>query len=147
MGFMLHQRHGDMIFQIRLHGMDLSADFVDGTSDGPGPMMAEFLEAVMLIRDNRPIGFDVGTSPLAMLRDDGSLDFHFEPRLGFVDVAAGYAFLAPWRDLKICEWLEGYISPQMFVTNKPFYQAFGHRAGVEIHDAQDANELFARMDD
>jgi hypothetical protein len=147
MGFMLHQRHGDKIFQIRLHGMDLTAAFIDGTYDGPGPMMAEFLETVMLIRDNKPVGFDVGTSPLAMLRDDRSFDFHFEPRLGFVDVAAGYVFLAPWRDLKTCEWLEGYISPRMFVTNRPFYRAFGHRAGVEIHDAQDANELFARMDD
>ncbi len=146
MGFMLHQRHGDKIFQIRLHGMDLPAALIDRTYDGPGPMMAEFLETVMLIRDNKPVGFDVGTSPLAMLRDDGSFDFHFEPRLAFVDVAVGYVFLAPWRDLKTCEWLENYISPEMFVSNKPFYQAFGRQAGVEIHDAQDANELFARTD-
>ncbi len=144
MGFMLHQRHGDKIFQIRLHGMDLSAAFIDETYDGPGPMMAKFLETVMQRRYNLPVGFDVAPSPLAMLRDDDSFDFHFEPRLGFVDVAAGYVFLAPWRDLKTCEWLEGYISPRMFVTNKPFYRAFGHRAGVEINDAKDANDKIKR---
>ncbi len=147
MGFMLHQRHGDKIFQIRLHGMDLSAAFMDEIYDGSDPMMAEFLESVMHLRDNRPVGFDVASSPLAMLRDNGSFDFHFEPLLGFVDVAAGYVFLVPRRDLKTCEWLEGYISREMFVSNKPFYQAFGRRAGKEIHDAKDANELFAGMDD
>jgi hypothetical protein len=43
--------------------------------------------------------------------------------------------------------LDGYISPSMFVANKPFYQAFGRRAGVPISNAQEANELFARMDE
>lgn len=52
-----------------------------------------------------------------------------------------------WRDSKTCVWLEGYISREMFVSNKPFYQTFGRQTGVEIHDAQDANELFARMDE
>jgi uncharacterized RDD family membrane protein YckC len=139
MGFLLHQRHGDRVFQIRLHGMDIPMALVDRTYEGPDPMMAEFLESVMQMRENEPVGFDVAASPLAMLRDEGSFEFHFDARLGFVDVAAGYVFLAPWRDLGTCEWLEGYISPEMFVPRR--------RAGVEIHDAQDANELFAHMDD
>jgi len=147
MGFILHQRHGDKVFQIRLHDMDIPVTLVDRTYAGPDPMMAEFLESVMRMRDNKPVGFDVAPSPLAMLRDPGSFEFHLQPQLGFVDVAAGYVFLAPWRGLGACEWLDGYISPQMFVRNKPFYQAFGRRAGVDVHDAQDANELFANMDD
>lgn len=147
MGFMLRQRYGEKIFQIRLHGMDLSAVFVDRAYNGAGPVMADFLESVMQLRNSVPVGFDVGPSPLAMLRDDGSFDFHLDRRLGFVDVAAGFVFLAPWRKLKTCDWLDSYISPRMFVKNRPFYQAFGRRAGVAIHSAADANDLFSRLDD
>jgi len=147
MGFMLRQRHGPMVFQIRLHDMDFSAAFIVKTYNGPGPMLAEFLESVMVMRNNEPVGFDVDESPLALVRDDGSFEFHLEPRLGFTDVAAGYVFLAPWRKLTTCEWLNGYISQRMFLNNKPFYQAFGRRAGREIHNAKDANELFIHMDD
>jgi len=143
MGFLLHQRHGDRVFQIRLHGMDFSAALLDRTYEGTDPRMAEVLESIMRLSDNQPVGFDVAPSPLAMLRDEGSIEFHFDARLGFVDVAAGYVFLAPWRELKTCDWLEGYISPEMFVANKPFYQAFGRRGGKEIRNARDANALFA----
>ncbi len=59
--------------------------------------------------------------------------------LAFEHAVTGYVFLAPWRDLKTCEWPEGYISLEMFVSNNPFCQAFGRRAGKEIHDVQDAN--------
>ncbi len=136
-----------MVLQIRLHGMDISAALVDQNYGGPDTKMAEFLESVMYLRHNRPVGFDVAPSPLPMLRDEGSLEFHFDARLGFVDVAAGDVFLAPWRDLETCEWLEGYTSPEMFVSNKPFYQAFGRRAGKEIRNAREANALFTNMDD
>ena len=102
MGFLLHQRHGDSVFQIRLHGMDISTALVDQAYRGPDPKMAEFLESIMHLRGNGPVGFDVAPSPLAMLRDEGSFEFHFDARLGFVDVAAGYVFLARWLDLKTC---------------------------------------------
>ncbi len=75
-----------------------------------------------------------------------SSELNFKARLGIVDVAAGYVFLEPWRDLTACEWLEGYISPDMFVYNKLFCQAFGHRAGKEISNACEANAFFAQLD-
>ncbi len=146
MGFLLHQRHGDKVFQIRLHGMDIPTALVDRTYRGADPAMAEFLESIMRLRGHTPVGFDVAPSPLALLRDQGSFEFHSDARVGLVDVAAGYVFLAPWRDLTTCGWLEGYISPAMFVNNKPFYQAFGRRAGRKLHNARDANALFADLE-
>ena len=145
MGFMLHQRHGDKIFQIRLHGMDLPATLVDPSYQGPAPMMADVLEAIMEVRHDQPTGFDVAPSPLALLRDKGSFEYRLDSRLAFVDMAAGFVFLAPRKELRTCHWLEGYVSPRMFILNKPFYVAFGRRADVEIKTAEDANAFFARM--
>jgi uncharacterized RDD family membrane protein YckC len=143
MGFLLHQRYGDKVFQIRLHGFDISAVYVDKDYDGPGPALAAFVENIMRKRGKQPVGFDVAPSPFSRLRDSGSFDFHFEPRLSFADVASGYIFLANRSDLKECQWMPGYISREMFVANKPFYQAFARRAGKEVDTADEFNDLFS----
>ena len=61
----------------------------------------------------------------------------------FADVASGYIFLANRSDLKECQWMPGYISREMFVANKPFYQAFARRAGKEVDTADEFNDLFS----
>jgi hypothetical protein len=91
------------------------------------------------------VGFDVAPSPFAPLRDSGSIDYHFEPRLSFADVADGYIFLANRRELIECQWLPGYVSRGMFVANKPFYQAFARRAGKAVRTAEEFNELFSSL--
>ena len=141
MGFLLGRRLGNRVFQIRLHGYDLPAPVVDAGAAAPPPQMGEFLESVMRQRRDAPVGFSVANSPFALLRDAGSFEYHAEPRLVLADVASGYVFLCARRDLSSCQWLDGYVSEEMFVANKPFYQAFGRRAGRQLRSAADVNAL------
>jgi len=145
MGFMLHSRHGEKIFQIRLHGHDIPISAVKSDFRGPEPEMAEFLERILEKCGEMPVGFDVEDSPFALLRDNGSFEYHFEPRLGLVDVASGYVFLAGRKDLRECSWMPGYLTQEMFIANKPFYKAFARRAGVTANNAQDFNDLFSQV--
>lgn len=145
MGFILHSRYGDKVFQIRLHGWDIPASAVSRDYAGPKPAMGDFLERIMGRREgSMPVGFDIEYSPFSLLRDNGSFEYHSEPRLGFVDVASGYVFLAKRRELAQCNWLPGYVSQEMFVANRPFYQAIARRAGEEANSARDINDLFSQ---
>ena len=89
------------------------------------------------------VGFDTSGSPLGLLRDSGVFDYYFEPRLGLGDIADGYVYLKPWRQLKECDWTPNYVTPMMFAANKPFYQTFGRKSGRLLNDAQAVNQFFA----
>ena len=145
MGFILHQKYGDRIFQIRLHRLDFPVSLVDSSYCGPEPAMANFLERIMTKRHNRPVGFDVIGSPFDRLRDSGSFDYYSERRLCMGDVASGFIYLTKWRDYSRCEWLANYVTREMFVANKPFYQALGKRADGDIRSAVDVNRFFSEM--
>lgn len=144
MGFSLHQKYGDKIGQVRIHGSDIPASCIDPAYQ-VRPALADFLERVMAQRGNGPVGFDVLGSPFDLLRDEASLEFHFQPRLSLGDIASGYIYLEPARNLKPCAWLPGYISPEMFVANKPFYQAFGKKAGQKLQSAAECNAFWSRL--
>jgi hypothetical protein len=77
-----------------------------------------------------------------LLRDKAAFDFQFEPRLALNDMADGYVYLKPSRELTECTWIPDYITPVMFAANKPFYQAFGQRAGHPLNSAAEANAFF-----
>jgi len=139
MGYMLRQKHGAQIFQIRVHDADVPVSMSDPAYQGPAPAMSSWLERVMSRLDHAPTGFDTAGSPFEPLRDGGSWDYAFDPDLRFGDVAAGYLYLAPARALNPCEWLAGYVSEEMFVADKPFYVALGRRASKEVRSAVDAD--------
>ena len=42
-----------------------------------------------------------------------------------------------------CEWVPNYVTREMFLRNKPFYQSFGAHFGHEIRNAADVNTMFA----
>jgi uncharacterized RDD family membrane protein YckC len=128
MGFMLHQKYGDKVFHIRLHTFFNS------------PKIAKLIEKIAAERENVPVGFDVVGSPFALLRNSNSGYFRFRPGVCFSDVASGYVYLKPKNKLKRCEWLSGYISREMFVKNKPFYEA---ECGHKLNNAKEANKGIA----
>ena len=76
----------------------------------------------------------------SLLRNSDSGYFRFRPGVCFSDVASGYVFLKPENKLKRCEWLSGYISREMFVKNKPFYEA---ECGRKLRNAKEANKFIA----
>ncbi|MCC6679522.1 MAG: RDD family protein [Phycisphaeraceae bacterium] len=141
MGYLLGQRHGDKLFQVCLHSWDIPAKFVVPDYQGPGPAMADVLEQIMALRADRPVGFDVIGSPVECVRDPGSMEYCFEPRLDLGDVAEGFIYLGPCRKLEHCQWMDDYVSPRMFAADKPFYQAFGLAAGLPVDSAADFNHV------
>jgi len=128
MGFMLHEKYGDHVFHIRLH-----------TSVG-SPMIAKLIEKAAAERENAPVGFDVIGSPLALFRNSDSGYFRSRPGVCFSDVASGYVYLKPKSKLRRCEWLRGYISKDMFIKNKPYYEA---ECGHKLSNAKEANKGIA----
>jgi hypothetical protein len=128
MGFMLHEKYGEQVFHIRLH------------TSFNSPKIAKLIEKAAAERENVPVGFDVIGSPFALLRNSDSGYFRFRPGVCFSDVASGYVYLKPKRKLKRCEWLSGYISRDMFIKNKPFYEA---ECGHKLRNAKEANKGIA----
>jgi uncharacterized RDD family membrane protein YckC len=128
MGFMLHQKYGEQVFHIRLH-----------TSFGC-PTIVELIEKAVAKGEIDSVGFDVVGSPFAPLRDKDSYYFRHQPGVCFSDIASGYVYLKPVNKLKRCQWLNGYISEEMFVKNKPYYEA---DCGRKLSSAEDANIAIA----
>jgi len=142
MGALLRQRYGDKLFFIRLHGDDFPVTWVDRNYHGSDPLMASTIEAIMKQSGLTGVGFDTADSPLGLLRDSATYDYHFEARLGLGDIADGYVYLKPWRQLTECDWTPNYVTPMMFTANKPFYRAFGRKSGRRLDDALAVNQLF-----
>ncbi len=132
MGFLLHQKYGDDVFQILMH---------DGHYESLEGAIRRFIEQIAHRRQDSPVGFDVVGSPFALLRDSDAFFFRHQPGACFSDLAAGYVFLKPIEDQETCDWLEGYISEDMFVNNKPYYEA---KCGRKLTSAEEANRLVSQ---
>jgi uncharacterized RDD family membrane protein YckC len=120
MGYMLHQRHGDRVYQILLYHSQLRHIF------------PACWEEVMSRRKDSPVGFDVVGSPFENLRSG----FPFQASVLFADVTPGVVFLANAGTLEPSERIGDFITREMFLRHKPFYEA---RAGRRLRNAGDAN--------
>ena len=120
MGYMLHQRHGDRVYQILLYHSQLRQIF------------PECWDEVMSGRDGAPVGFDVIGSPFENLRSG----FESQASVLFADVTPGVVFLANAGTLEPSNRIDGFITHEMFLRHKPFYEA---RAGRSLRNAGDAN--------
>ena len=120
MGYMLHQRHGDSVYQILLYHSQLQHIF------------PTCWEEVMSGREDSPVGFDVVGSPFENLRSG----FKSQARVLFADVTPGVVFLGNASTLEPSDRIDEFITPEMFLRHKPFYEA---RAGRSLRNAGDAN--------
>jgi hypothetical protein len=136
MAFILHQRHGDSVYQIILHSKSESPKIAYAQYTGPSPQLSTFIERVMAKRGEKAVGFTVPGSPFASLRDSNSYNYHFQPAVSLADVASGYIFLKPWNQIAYCSWIQGYISKEMFIENKPFYEYGIHHT---LRNAEEAD--------
>ena len=96
----------------------------------------------MTRRSIGPVGFDVFSSPLASLRDSASYYFHYQPTVVFSDVCRGYVVLVPWRRIRHCDWIPGFITFEMFNANKDFFDA---RFNKKFSSANEVNEFFSNI--
>lgn len=140
MCYLLHKKYEDRIFQITLHLDEMSPVIVDPSYNGPNPTLPALIETLMTRRAIGPIGFDVFCSPLGSLRDSASYYFHYQPTVVFSDVCRGYIVLVPWRKIQHCDWIPGFITPEMFKANKDFFDA---RFNKKFSSADEVNEFFS----
>ena len=122
MGFLLHHRYGDDVYQIDLHG---TLPY----------RISRFMEKVIANGELGPLGFEVPGSPFETLRDGGG--FSHQPGVSFGDLTLGYVFIKPRSQLTRCQWLDGYISQHMFLRDKPYYDA---TYGRDLANASEANQ-------
>jgi uncharacterized RDD family membrane protein YckC len=141
MAYILHKKFGDKIFQIKLHSDDLSPLVHDSGYNGPKPKMGNFIERIMEARKNHPVGFDVIKSPFMFLRDNATYYYHFQPNVGFGDMASGYIYLELREKFQKCHWIEGFITPKMLAKYKPFYEGQAKR---KFRDAKEVDDYFSK---
>jgi hypothetical protein len=121
MGFLLHEKYGEEVYQITLHGASLRG-------------VTDFIDKIASINNFNSFAFEIPGSPLEMLRDDN--DLKYQPNVNFGDLTIGYVFIKPFKELHKCQWIDGYISKTMFLKNKPFYEV---EFGSKLKNSEDAN--------
>ncbi|MCC7263386.1 MAG: RDD family protein [Candidatus Latescibacteria bacterium] len=124
MAYILHQKYGDKVFQVSLQALDISPTFSfkfpKPGYQGPEPTINEFIERIMAVRGQTPVGFDIAGSPFATLRDSTSYYYHSQSSVDLADFTSGYIYLEPTAAFQKCQWAEGYITSEMYARNKPF---------------------------
>ncbi len=116
-GYILHGKYGNRIFQIVLHQWGMSYDFVSGNVKIQQPL-GGLLEEIFVENGNKPVGFDVISSPFASLRDSNQYLFAYQKYVVFSDVARGYVFLKPLKKLNKITWAKGFINESNFEKAK-----------------------------
>lgn len=139
MGVMLYQKYRDDIFQIVLHG-----SYVSNTNNFS---ISDFIERIMTKRYNPAIGFNVENSPFATLRDNNASYFQYQPQVGFGDLAQGYIFLRTVNKLEKCTWMEKYVSKQMYMRYKPFYEnklTMDNQKKIKFKNSNEINDFMSK---
>jgi uncharacterized RDD family membrane protein YckC len=147
MGFMLHQKYGDQLFEIRMHAPMISIADVDPTQPAVRSRLRIFLDELFEERNNKPVGFDIVESPFGPLRDKTLWEDQMAPRMDFEDRSDGYVMLLRSDRLIKCRWIPNFITPEMFTQLKPYYQAIAHREGHSIENAGQFNTVFSKPSD
>lgn len=148
MAYILHQKYGDKVFQVSPHFPDfspsMSLKIPRPGYQGPEPTINEFIERIMAARGHAPVGFDITASPFAPLRDSTSYYYHSQPSVDFEDVMGGYVYLEPTAAFQRCQWAEGYITPEMYARNKPFYEGKLTASRLVSHNAEELNAIMVK---
>jgi hypothetical protein len=99
----------------------------------------KFIEEIMSLRRNGPVGFDVFSSPFASLRDNDSYYFYFQPDVKFADLNQGYLYIKPYEELASCSWIENFISDELYEKHKLYFEsAFSKK----LSSAMEVNNYF-----
>jgi hypothetical protein len=114
MGILLAMKYGTKVFQICLHQWHFGPEVVNGGEPSPREPLGGLIERAIAARQNQPVGFDVDGSPFANLRDRESYYFAYQDQVVFSDLAQGYVFLKPLKELGRCTWVSGFITPANF---------------------------------
>jgi hypothetical protein len=140
MGYLLRQKYGEKVFQVALHGPQMSPKVIDKSYQGAEPVMSDLIERIMAAHGNKPVGFDTAGSPFANIRDSLSYYYHWQPRVTFANLNEGFVFLSPVKRLTPCTWMKGFISDEMFEKSKVYYE-FAY--GQTFQNSREVDEFLA----
>jgi len=122
MGSMLMGRYGTAVGQAVLHF---------GAKEN---RVAKLIEESAQQCSKTRIAFAIADSPFARLRDEETLKYKYRPGRGLADLASHYIMLMPEKELRECDWMEGFLSCRMLGRNRPYYELV---AGGSIDDVND----------
>lgn len=115
LGGILSQEYGDRVFQVCLHQQHFSPDLFSGGRPSPRAVLGGLVEKALAANGGQPVGFDVEGSPFANLRDRKSCYFAYQESVVFADLAQGYVFIKPVKELTTrCTWVKGFIAESNF---------------------------------
>lgn len=140
MAYILRERYDDKVFAVMLCFVWFTPRLIDPEYPHERAKMSDFLELLMERRGNVPVAFDLHASPLANLRDETSYYFHYQPGVAFGDVCRGYTFFKPWRELKRCSWIDGFITPEFFAKHRDYFEKTRERTFASVEELE---EVFA----
>jgi uncharacterized RDD family membrane protein YckC len=128
MGSMLSGRYGSAVGQAVLH------------HDAETDRVARLIEESAQQGAKRRIAFKIADSPFASLRDEEVHEYKRRPGRGLADLAPHYIMLMPEKELRECDWMEGFLSCRMLGRNRPYYELL---AGGSIDDLNEGNRRIA----
>jgi uncharacterized RDD family membrane protein YckC len=114
-GLILSQKYKDKVGQILLWHTTAAFESKDKSLDN-------FLETIMCKRDTLPVGISIENSAFGTLRDSSAHYFNTYRSICFKDITQGLIFLKPLNKLRKCTWTQNYISREMFLKYKLFYE-------------------------
>jgi uncharacterized RDD family membrane protein YckC len=137
MGLLLGQKYKNQVFAIELF-QPLDPDVENKAHP---PVLQSFIETVLNKSDKTSVGFSIKNSPFEFIRDSYSDIFDYYPSICYVDVTAGLIVLKPLDKMQRCTWIKGYISDEMYMKYKPFYELV---AKQRFTNAKEVNAFFKR---
>lgn len=143
LGNLLYRNYQDKIFQISFHypAPDDSPKIIFDKYDGGNPVLGGLIEKIMAERGNKPVGFDVFSSPFANIRDSRSYLFYFQPYVRFSDITRGYIFITPWDKRTKSQKIKNFISDEMFKKYKRYFETTYKRS---FKNAREVNEILEK---
>ena len=150
-GYILHEKYGDRVFQVCLHQPHFGPEVLTGNPPTSHPVIVDFIEKVISKNANNPVGFDVDNSPFANLKDSKSLYFASQENAVFSDIAQGYIYIKPIRNLGKMTWIECFVDRSNFkrakaIAEKRGWIAMFEKSGLikagECNSPKGLNRLF-----
>lgn len=87
------------------------------------------IESIMQLNGNKPIGFDLGNSPIGKLPDDSRYSLGYQ-NLSLGQIADGYIFLAPFSELQGCTIIDDFFEGKVWEEIKKDVPDPDWRGGV-----------------
>ncbi|QQE11288.1 RDD family protein [Planctomycetota bacterium] len=113
MGYLLHALYGDRVGHILLH-----------SSGASNQAIVEMFESYYEMNEGKPFAISLAGSSFGKLTDSTAeyYSFGLQSNACLDDIATGYVMLNSEDEVERCEWLEGFVSDEMYGEYKPYFE-------------------------